>query len=563
MIKTNHQNSSVKMVCHIALLLLFLAASSSLSLSFAATESVTVSVKSVTTIAETDRDFICATIDWWPKNKCDYGQCPWGQTSAINLDLKNKNLQTAVKAFDPLRIRVGGSLEDLVVYKVGRAIKHFPKFKKQKNGLFGFSRGTLTMKRWDHLNAFFNKTNTKLIFGLNELVGKRNENPSTLLWVGDWDARNARDLMNYTAHKGYKIDSYELGNELTGKGVSARIEPEQYAKDTKKLREAVNKLYPDPNSRPKVLGPAGFFDKEWFKKYLQALGPNVIDGVTHHIYNLGAGKYIYNVRPVRKRFRFGFNILCLFLLGVDPTLINKVQDPYFLYKIAQTFKDVRDIVDRSGTGASAWVGESGGAYNSGGKTVSHTFANGFWYLDQLGMTSTFDHKVYCRQSLVGGNYGFLNSKTFTPNPDYYGALLWHRLMGNGVLATSHGGSPYLRTYTHCSKNTAGVTLLLINMSNATTFNILVSNDLNLYDSGSSSDSSGALLTEDREEYHLTPEGGNIQSDVVLLNGTPLKLTESGDIPKLTPKHVPASSPVTVAPDSFVYVTIKDFQAPAC
>ncbi|CAI0394324.1 unnamed protein product [Linum tenue] len=360
--------------------------------------------------------------------------------------------------------------------------------------------------------------------------------------------------MNYTAQMGYKIDSYEFGNELCGAGVSARVEAEQYARDTIQVRKAVNELYPDPNSRPKVLGPAGFFDEEWFKKYLEAVGPNVVDGVTHHIYNLGA--------------------------GVDPNLIHKVQDPYFLDEVAQTFKDVQDVVDRSGTGAAAWVGESGGAFNSGGRDVSHTFANGFWYLDQLGMASTFSHKAYCRQSLVGGNYGLLNSNTFTPNPDYYGALLWHRLMGTGVLATTHDGSPYLRSYTHCTKNQVvvnhalsgfvssgkclslvqtGVTVLLINMDNSTTFNVWVTNDLNIYNEKSESSS----LTEDREEYHLTPQGGNIQSDVVLLNGTPLKLTDCGDIPNLPPKYVPASSPVTVAPSSFVFVRIKDFKAPAC
>lgn len=33
------------------------------------------------------------------------------------------------------------------------------------------------------------------------------------------------------------------------------------------------------------------------------------------------------------------------------------------------------------------------------------------------------------------------------------ALLWHRLMGKEVLSTTHGGSPYLRAYAHCSRNT--------------------------------------------------------------------------------------------------------------
>lgn len=80
-----------------------------------------------------------------------------------------------------------------------------------------------------------------------------------------------------------------IGNELSGSGVSARIESEQYAKDMKKLKEVVTELYPDASNRPKVLGPAGFYDKEWFENFLQATGPGVVDGVTHHLYNLGAG----------------------------------------------------------------------------------------------------------------------------------------------------------------------------------------------------------------------------------------------------------------------------------
>lgn len=36
-------------------------------------------------VAETDYNFICATLDWWPHDKCDYNQCPWGYSSVINL----------------------------------------------------------------------------------------------------------------------------------------------------------------------------------------------------------------------------------------------------------------------------------------------------------------------------------------------------------------------------------------------------------------------------------------------------------------------------------------------
>lgn len=47
------------------------------------------------------------------------------------------------------------------------------------------------------------------------------------------------------------------------------------------------------------------------------------------------------------------------------------------------------------------------------------FAVSTRYLDQLGQSSKYDTKVYCRQTLIGGNYGLLDTETFVPNPDYY------------------------------------------------------------------------------------------------------------------------------------------------
>ncbi|KAL3731633.1 hypothetical protein ACJRO7_028506 [Eucalyptus globulus] len=504
-------------------------------LSLCLAKDVTVTVAGVTDVARTDDNFVCATLDWWPVDKCDYGQCPWGMAGIINLDLKNKILSNAIKAFNPLRIRVGGSLQDQVIYKVGdaRPVRKCPHFKKRPSGMFGFSRGCLSMDRWDQLNELFNETGAALTFGLNALIGRHRSPNDSDHFIGDWDSQNARDLMSYTISKGYKIDSYELGNELCGSGVSGRVDADQYGKDMIVLKKMIEELYPDPATRPKVLGPAGFYDQKWFETFLQASGPNVVDGLTHHIYNLGA--------------------------GVDPTLIDKIQDPYFLDEIAQTHKDVMRTAERFGPWSGPWVGEAGGAYNSGGKDVSHTFANGFWYLDQLGMTSQFNHKVFCRQALIGGNYGLLNTTSFVPNPDYYGALLWHRLMGKHVLATMHDGSAHLRAYSHCSKDKPGVSLILINMSNSTSFNVSVVNDLNIYPAVEQACGG----RQHREEYHLTPKDGNIQSDVLLLNGTPLELTELSDIPEMKPELVDPSLPIAVAADSIVYATLRDFRAPAC
>ncbi|XVF85848.1 hypothetical protein PTKIN_Ptkin17bG0150700 [Pterospermum kingtungense] len=508
------------------------------SLSFA--EDVRVVIQGATSIAKTDDNFVCVTLDWWPTEKCNYNQCPWGKAGLFNLDLNNKILANAIKAFNPLRVRVGGSLQDQVVYNVGK-VRNCTPFEKKDDGLFGFSEGCLPMDRWDELNQLFNRTGALVTFGLNALIGKKESKTARQLWVGEWESENARDLMQYTISKGYKIDSYELGNELCGTGVAARIEAEQYARDVIALRELVNELHPDPKTQPKLIAPGGFYEEKWFNTFLEATGPDVVDGTSHHIYNLGPGD--------------------------DSNLIIRIQDPFYLSQIAQTFKDVSNAVNKNTPWSGAWVSESGGAYNSGGKDVSRTFANGFWYLDQLGMTATFNHKVYCRQALIGGNYALLNTTTFIPNPDYYSALLWHQLMGSKVLAVSQDVSPNLRVYAHCAKKKPGVSLVLINLSKFSSFDVTLSNDENLHTMSrrlrSVETNSGFKGYQKREEYHLTPKDGNIQSDVVLLNGTPLKLTDSSDIPAMNPKLVDAYAPITVAAHSIVYVTIRDFHAPTC
>ncbi|KAI3910312.1 hypothetical protein MKW92_030308 [Papaver armeniacum] len=403
-------------------------------------DDVKVTVKGVTSIGTTDDNFICATLDWWPEAKCYYGQCPWGKSGIMNLNLNNPILSNAIKAFKALRIRIGGSMQDQVLYKVGKTVKTCNNLENSTTGFFGFADGCLTMERWDQINALMAETGALVTFGINALYGRK-KLTAYGLYDGHWDSINARDFVNYTIFKGYKIDSWEFGHELCGSGVSARVDPRQYGEDVIRLKKLLNKLYRRFKIQPKLLGPAGFYDEKWFSSFLQKSGPNVIDVVTHHIYNLGS--------------------------GVNPNLIHYIRDPLFLDKVAQTYKDLETTLQRFGPWASAWVGESGGAYNS------------------------------------------------------------------------------------------GITILLINMSNCTAFNVSVESDMNLYPL---TQPEGVKL---REEYHLTAKGGCIQSEVMLLNGFPLVLTERLDIPPMKPFLVDGSLPIKVAPDSIVFATIRDFKAPAC
>jgi heparanase 1 len=506
------------------------------------------------TVAEIDDNFICVTVDWWPRDKCDYKQCPWGNASVINLDLSHPLLAKAIQAFKQLRIRIGGSLQDRVLYNVGNLRSPCHPFQKMNDGLFGFSKGCLYMRRWDELNHFFSKTGAIVTFGLNALYGRRKIKGIT--WGGDWDSSNAENLMKYTLSKGYQIDSWEFGNELSGSGVGARVGAEQYGKDVIKLKGFMNELYKKSILKPSLIAPGGFFHQEWYTKLLQVSGSSVVNVVTHHLYDLGAGD--------------------------DPNLISRIMDPSHLSKTTEVFSNLQKTVQKDGPWASAWVGESGGAYNSGGHNVSDTFVNSFWYLDELAMASKYNTKVYCRQTLIGGNYGLLNTNTFVPRPDYYSALLWHRLMGKGVLAVDTSASPYLRSYAHCSKGRAGITLLLINLSNHTDFIINVENHMNAnLPTNERKIQTESHLTRSlkktvawvgrkasdgplyREEYHLTPKDGHLQSATSVLNGIPLVLTDAGEVPKLNPILNSVKSPLYIAPLSIAFVVLPNFDAPAC
>ncbi|KAG5048872.1 hypothetical protein JHK85_009975 [Glycine max] len=107
------------------------------------------------------------------------------------------------------------------------------------------------------------------------------------------------------------------------------------------------------------------------------------------------------------------------LEGSDEHLERKILDPERLSRVESIFGNLSETIKIYGPWSSVWVGEAGGAYNSGGNHVSNRFLNSFWYLDQLGIASCYNTKVYCRQTLIGGNYGLLNATTFAPNPDYY------------------------------------------------------------------------------------------------------------------------------------------------
>eukprot|EP01051_Picozoa_sp_SAG22_P024365 SAG22_NODE_6723_length_819_cov_1.497222_2_plen_176_part_00 len=146
----------------------------------------------------------------------------------------------------------------------------------------------------------------------------------------------------------------------------------------------------------------------------------------------------------------------------------------------------------------------------------------------------------------------LDKHTFQPNPDFWTALLWHRLMERTVLGVTQPATAALvRAYAHCSSGAAGgsVTVAMINADQHTAETV---------------DFSGVAKMVPRHEYRLTGTGGKLESRSMDLNGKTLFMAEDGTLPPLMPQTVvDASIPLVAQPTEIMFVVFDAANAPSC
>lgn len=149
------------------------------------------------------------------------------------------------------------------------------------------------------------------------------------------------------------------------------------------------------------------------------------------------------------------------------------------------------------------------------------------------------YAAFCRQDLIGADYGLLNVTTLAPATDYWLLVLWMRLMGTRVLSTtlSSPADPHLRAYAFCGPTNGTATLLLISLSETETICALPPEI--------------AVPGSTRIEYVLTPAasavGAGIFAADVALNGNVLSLLANGSLPEITGTPAPVNQPLSVPP----------------
>lgn len=137
-----------------------------------------------------------------------------------------------------------------------------------------------------------------------------------------------------------------------------------------------------------------------------------------------------------------------------------------------------------------------------------------------------------------------------PNPDYWSAVLWHRLVGSRVLSVEGGLEPgrAVRAYAFCQAGTddGGVALVVLNTLNSTR---VVS----------------ANLQGPRNVYMLTSYPGQIFSRDVFLNGKVLRLANesTGELPDTPPVALSSDQPLELPAFSYGFVLFPKAHASAC
>jgi len=441
-------------------------------------------------IATSSESYVSFNFDWHLNTE----ETPaWVNCSILVIDLDR--LSKLAKGLSPGNLRIGGSEEDEAVYDINNPPD------------CATSNFCLTMARWHKIVNWAKDANIRLVFGLNAMRGRNSSNGMT------WDHTNVYDFLKYTADNKLEVYGFEFGNELEHK-VDVKI----MANDYLKVREFINELWPDVSSRPKLIGPDENLDVSYLDTFLPIAG-KAIDILTWHCY-------------------IGY--------GLDKDLSKKIITPTFLNKSHEQGNEILTTVMKYSPHVEIWVGETAAAWHSGQDKTTNAFISGFWYIDQLGTLAQLQHKGFCRQTLMGGYYELVDKHTFEPNPDYWTALLWTRLMSSKVLSIQSSDANTLRSYAHCTKDVKGaVTLALINLS---TEEISVNLDGLTSFSGK------------QEQYMLTAT--DLRGSEIDLNGKKLELDSSGDIPSINPAKI-TSKTITLGALSYGYFVLLDSGLSVC
>lgn len=418
------------------------------------------------------------------------------------LDLANPRLRKLAAALGPAYMRVSGTWANATFFADSDGAGSAPPA--------GFD-SVLTRAQWRSVVDFARATDAEIMTSFAVSPGSRSPD-------GVWTPDQAQHLIDATRRLGGRIAAAEFMNEPTlaaTNGPPPGYDAEAYGRDFNIFRDWIRRSTPEtlivgPGSAGGSASSSGGIRT---RDLLVATGPG-LDRVSYHHYNTLSARCGVHADPAQ---------------ALSEDWLSRTDTALNVY---------RGLRDAFAPGKPIWLTETANAA-CGGNRWDATFLDTFRYLDQLGRLARAGVQVVMHNTLTGSDYGLLDERTFRPRPNYWGALLWRRLMGSTVLDPGMASTPGLHVYAHCHAATKGAaSVLLINTSRT--------------------ESRSVTLAASAERYTLQAE--RLQDTNVQLNGKRLSLTDDDDLPRFEARAT-APGQVRLPPASITFLVMPD--AAAC
>jgi hypothetical protein len=404
------------------------------------------------------------------------------------VNLSNARLRKLAKELSPMYLRVSGTWANSTYFNPeGTGADEAPPA--------GF-KGVLTGAEWRGVVDFTKAAHAELVTSFATSAGVRDAE-------GVWTPKEAAKIVAFTRNAGGHIAAAEMMNEPTFAeigGAPKGYDAAAFARDI-----AVFEAFAKKDAKGMlVLGPGGVGEGA----SLTASG-NPMPGM--HL--LASEDLMKATGPVFDVFSYhsygGVSSRC----GGSTTLDAALSDAWL--KKADTIEQFYAALrDKYEPGKPLWNTETGQTACGGDRWAS-TFADSFRYLDQLGDLAKRGVQVQMHNTLAASDYGLLDEKTYEPRPNYWAALLWHKLMGTTVLDA--GSVPGVRLYAHCLQGVpGGVAVIAI---------------------ATGSGETALEVPESWVRYKLTAH--ELTSRTVELNGNELALGDGDALPAITGTRVKA------------------------
>jgi hypothetical protein len=343
---------------------------------------------------------------------------------------------------------------------------------------------------------------------------------------GVWTTDQARRFLEHTRSLGGEIAAAELMNEpnfAAYGGAPSGYDAAAYGRDFKvflPFAKQAGFLILGPGSVGETTREGGLPSPRALKTrdLLTAAGPG-LDVFSYHHYGTVSKRCAGAAIP---------------LISPEEALSEE-----WLSRTDGTLAFYKSLRDEFAPGAPIWLTETADAA-CGGNPWGSWFLDTFRYLDQAGRLAKLGVQVVAHNTLVASDYGLLDDKTLTPKPNYWGALLWRKLMGTTVLDSGVPVRAGLHLHAHCLRGTpGGVALLAINTDRAAPVTLSVPTRA--------------------VRYTLS---GDLQAKVVQLNGQDLALGPNDELPRLSGGRT-AAGEVTFAPATITFLGLPDAANGSC